>query len=294
MNDAAAHLALRGRLRARVRSCTLCPLHARCASPVPWRGPIRGPETRPRLVVIGEAPGKQEDKAGKPFVGPAGKLMDEWVASLCDEFNGLRYDEVSFVNAVSCFPNRTPSEREVEACRQTLHAQLAVIDAEYALVVGGVAVSSFWKKMRIGDIRGRWWGLPIMQYPDSPESHGKPPLADRWIPAIATWHPAAVLRGNGADDIRNDLAQLRMALYPGARGPHETPTCVLCEKADMKGEVWRACDLGLGRNVTEEKGAPLSLNFCDKHDRHRTGRLDQTLRGKRVKAVETKVGLFDE
>lgn len=257
-----------------------------------------GASGRARLAVIGEAPGRQEDKAGQPFVGPAGKLMDEWVQSLSDDFNHLRYEDVAFLNAVSCFPNRTPGTSEIEACRVNVHAQLAAINPEFVLVVGGVAVSSFWKNIRIGDIRGRWWGLPIAQYPDTEESQGMPPLRQRWVPAIATWHPAAILRADNNSalslDVKSDLAQLRMALYPGAYGPWATPLCFMCGKGD-KDEHWLQCDFGLGEEVDIEKAPCPPLCICRKHWLQRTGKLDQKRRKKKGEIqMETKPGLFDD
>lgn len=189
-----------------------------------------------------------------------------------DPFNRLAYEEVAFVNAVSCYPNRTPSASEIATCRATLHAQLGTIQPDMALVLGGVAVSSFWKNMRIGDIRGRWWGLPIVQ-----DLNPSPMDVLKWIPAIATWHPAAVLRGNGAEDVHADLAQVRMALFKDAHGPYETPSCFMCGTEDMKEERWIACDLGNGTDVTnvERPGPPLSLCICKKHYGVRYGKIDQ-------------------
>lgn len=263
---------LRASLRAQVKGCVSCPLHQRCSSPVPWRGGLAGDRPRPRLVIIGEAPSKGDDHLGRVFTGVAGALLTAWVRGLCDEFNGLTPEEVSYVNVVSCWPNRTPSVAEVHACRPTLHRQLSAIHPDMAIVLGGVAVSSFWKDVRIGDIRGKWWGLPVMQYPDQPEDESKPPLPGYYIPAIATWPPAAVSRGNGADDVLADLAQVRMALYPGAFGPFELRVCFMCGEEATTNERYIACDLGMGRDVTEEKGAPLSLVMCEKHHRQRYGK----------------------
>lgn len=300
MTDA-AHLRLRADLRARVKGCQGCSLHTRCKAPVPWRGPIQGAgeqgSGKVRLAVLGEAPGREEDKANKPFVGPSGKLVDHWLRDVVtDPWNKLDVDnEVSFVNAVSCYPSRTPSTTEIEACRPTLHAQLAAIDPEFVLVLGGVAVSSFWRNVRIGDIRGRWWGLPLIAYPRTITDGLSTFDVVRYVPAIATWHPAAVLRGNGADDVLHDLHLLRMVLFREAVGPYEEHSCFMCGTDDMKNERWLACDLGLGRDVTNEKGAPLALCICEKHDRQRFGKIEQVRRKTAKAAAKTKgkVGLFD-
>lgn len=292
-------LRLRGSLRAQIRSCRLCPLHASCKAPVPWRGALPEPGKEPdgtpipgttRLVVVGEAPGRAEDKAGQPFVGPSGSLVDEWLREyVFDSFNKMRMEDVAFVNAVSCFPNRTPGTSEILACRVNLHAQLSALNPEMLLLLGGVAVSSFWHKMRIGDVRGRWWSAPVMD-------DGK---IIKYVPAMATWHPSAVLRGNGADDVISDLKHVRMCLFREAAGPYERPGCVMCGEENDANEHWLLCDLALGKE-SNVAGSPLTLPFCDKHWRLRMGKVDQKRRTRMTKKqkeeeerVRTTPGLFD-
>ena len=75
---------------------------------------MRGP-TPTRIAVVGEAPGAVEDREGKPFVGPSGMAAARWLTEA-----GVNVDDIAWLNVVSCYPNRTPNPREVEACQSTL------------------------------------------------------------------------------------------------------------------------------------------------------------------------------
>ena len=79
-----------------VVSCTRCELHKGCTGPVPMRGQPGN------VAMVGEAPGETEDRDGRPFVGPAGKLLQDTL----DEFN---FPPMGVLNTVSCFPHRTPN-----------------------------------------------------------------------------------------------------------------------------------------------------------------------------------------
>lgn len=154
-------------LRNRIRACTLCGLHAYGSGPVPFSGydPCD-------LVVIGEAPGKKEDEEGVPFVGPAGQELHRWLADA--GFTGT----VAYMNVVCCYPGRTPTSKERDACSGNLAAQLAFLQPSYALVVGGIALSALVDtSIRVGEVRGLWFRI----------NDGR-----TW--ALTTWHPAAVLR----------------------------------------------------------------------------------------------------
>src|SRR5437879_6356469 len=163
-------LKARVEVRRSVTNCTSCGLYRDCRSPVPFSGPSPA-----RIAVVGEAPGEKEDQECRPFVGPSGQLAHAWVAKL-----GLS-DEVAWVNVVSCYPHRTPTRQEVDACRGNLERQLGLLAPTYLLLLGGVAVSSWWPKILMGEIRGLWWRAKLRGM-DSPP----------W--ALSTWHPAAVLR----------------------------------------------------------------------------------------------------
>lgn len=97
-------------------------------------------------------------------------------------------DALSYLNVVCCYPHRTPTNKEVDACRPNLQKQLEVIRPSYALVVGGVAAKPFFPNTRMGELRGLW----------SKTTHG---WGSVWY--FFTWHPAAVLRA-GRDSTITD------------------------------------------------------------------------------------------
>jgi uracil-DNA glycosylase family 4 len=124
--------------------------------------------------VIGEAPGREEDAQGVPFVGRAGELLNEALSRA-----GLRREEVFVTNVVCCRPpdNRTPTYEEVSACGDHLQDQLAAVQPRVLLLLGASALRAFYPDEGITSARGRpriWPGTG-------------------WI-MIPTWHPAAVLR----------------------------------------------------------------------------------------------------
>ena len=106
-------------LGSRVRSCTQCPLCRSRTQAVPGEGPAEA-----SIVLVGEAPGRREDAAGRPFVGAAGRVLEQALASA-----GLRREAVFVSNVVKCRPpsNRAPKGPEVAACRPYLVALFAAI-----------------------------------------------------------------------------------------------------------------------------------------------------------------------
>lgn len=186
---------------------------------------------------------------GKPFVGPSGNLAQEQLRAV-----GLDPDIVAWVNVVSCFPDRTPTRREVEACNNNLHAQLAIIAPRYCLVLGGVAVSAWWPNIRMGDIRGSFWQAKIQGLDYEP-----------WM--LATWHPSAVLRNGGMDSTRGkefatDVAKFRTFIaieradYAARFRFVMNERCVACGDWAV---VWLNHDHSVNDNV---EGA---LGWCQKH-----------------------------
>lgn len=277
-----ADILLAGRLRREIRSCTRCDLSSPSSSPsitpVPFRGDIPA-----RLMVVGEAPGRDENAAGEPFVGVSGRLLTTTMARAGIEIG--KGDGVAFANTVSCFPNRTPSTREVTACAPNLLAQITIVRPSIIVLVGGIALSPWWKELRIGDARGRWF-----QMEESSGIHGI---------AIATWHPAAILRNRSLyRDFLLDWVEVGRVLR--GRMASIDRSCVLCGGLDDD-EVWvGAGDRGLGVDITE-KGGGVGIAFCRKHWDHRVKTLgtilfpkekNTTAKGKRVtkKAIETAAG----
>ena len=105
-------------LHGRVRECTACPLHLTRTQAVPGYGPVTA-----RVMAVGEAPGENEDREGKPFVGAAGRLLTTLLESV-----GLDRRDIYITNIVKCRPprNRDPEPLEVEACSHFLDEQIAL------------------------------------------------------------------------------------------------------------------------------------------------------------------------
>lgn len=125
------------------------------------------------LVVVGEAPGAEEDRTGLPFVGRAGKLLDLLLLT-----GGFPREQVYICNVIKCRPpdNRDPRPDEVEACSSFLHRQLEAIQPRVLLAVGKFAAQTLaGSEESIGKLRGR-----VHSY--------------RGIPLVATYHPAFLLR----------------------------------------------------------------------------------------------------
>lgn len=135
-------------LYTRVRTCTLCPLSATRTLAVPGEGPLDAD-----VLFIGEAPGMNEDKQGRPFVGAAGKFLGELLAAA-----GLSRPEVYICNVLKCRPpsNRDPQPDEIEACRDYLDEQIELIDPLVIVTLGRFSMARFFPQHRIGAVHGRW------------------------------------------------------------------------------------------------------------------------------------------
>jgi uracil-DNA glycosylase len=149
-----------------------------------------------RVMVIGEAPGGDEDRVGKPFVGRAGQLLDRMLAAI-----GLDRGEIYIANIVPWRPpgNRDPTPQEVAICKPFLERQIELADPDFLLCVGGASVRELLGvKEGITRIRGRWF----------PYHTGT-----REIRALATLHPAYLLRSPVQKRLAwRDLRALRRAL----------------------------------------------------------------------------------
>ncbi|MBL1141680.1 MAG: uracil-DNA glycosylase [Proteobacteria bacterium] len=126
-------------------------------------------------LIIGEAPGADEDKQGEPFVGRAGQLLNSMLLAM-----GLQREQVFIANILKCRPpnNRDPQPEEVVACESYLRQQIELIKPKVILAVGRIAAQNLLKvDTPIGKMRGNRY-----QYPDSE------------LPVIVTYHPAYLLR----------------------------------------------------------------------------------------------------
>jgi len=141
------------------------------------------------IMFIGEGPGADEDKEGLPFVGKAGKLMDEAFKGL-----GIKRDEVYIANIVKCRPpsNRVPEDDEAVACLDYLRNQVILIKPKIIVLLGSTALKNILgKEYSISSMRGKW-------------------IEKKGIKYMPTWHPAALLRDeNKKIEFWNDLKQLK-------------------------------------------------------------------------------------
>jgi uracil-DNA glycosylase len=155
----------------------------------------RGAE-QARLMIVGEAPGRDEDLAGKPFVGRAGMLLDKMLAAI-----GLGEDDVHITNIVYWRPpgNRTPTPQEALACRPFLERQSELVGPEVVLALGGAAAKQLFDVPDgIMRLRGKWREIT---------------LGGHTARAMATLHPAYLLRTPAAKGMAwRDLLAVKAAL----------------------------------------------------------------------------------
>jgi DNA polymerase len=183
------------------RGCTLCPLAEGRTQVVFGAG-----NADADLMLVGEAPGFHEDQQGVPFVGRAGKLLDELLAA-----NGLGREEVFTANVLKCRPagNRDPQPSEIETCRPYLHSQVALIEPRVICTLGNFAT-----KLLTGSQRG------ITQVHGQPQRHE---IGSRSVVLYPLFHPAAALRTpKVSDQLAEDFGRLPALLAaspPAERAP---------------------------------------------------------------------------
>jgi len=154
-------------------NCRACPLREKAIGPSSYNGEPASP-----LMLVGEGPGVVEDEYGTPLVGPSGQLLDKALARV-----GITRDRIYTTNIVKCRPpgNRTPTVDEGEFCAMRwLDAEIALVRPKVIVALGSVALKYLYHaKARITADRGKWFRT----------RHD--------IPAIATYHPAYLLRLTG-------------------------------------------------------------------------------------------------
>jgi DNA polymerase len=175
-----------------VEVCTACPLHEQRTRAVPGDG---HPDTE--VVFVGEGPGYNEDREGRPFVGAAGGLLNELLRAI-----GWRRDQVFITNVVKCRPpgNRDPEPSEIAACAPFLRRQLEVLDPALVVTLGRHSLQTFMPGARIGGTHGT-------QRPAPSETGAAAAMT------YAMYHPAAALRqGSLKETMLADMAGLPQAL----------------------------------------------------------------------------------
>lgn len=156
----------------KIARCTRCPLARTRTNVVPGVG-----VSNPMVLVLGEAPGADEDRTGIPFVGPAGQLLDRMLGAI-----RLSRDTNTYImNTVKCRPpeNRNPAPEEMDACQGFMEAQIKLLKPKMILCVGKVAAQKLLNsEQTIGKLRNQ-----VFKYQDTP--------------VLVTYHPSAVLRNEG-------------------------------------------------------------------------------------------------
>lgn len=189
-------------VKSKCKSCTACALGKTRNNIVFSDG---NPSTA-KIVLIGEAPGEMEDETGRPFVGRAGQLLNDFLA----EAGISRDEDVYVINTVKCRPpeNRVPTDAEKSACRKFLEAQIDIINPRAIVLCGATALKSFIeldKKQTISKVRGKWMNITV---------DGKD------YRAITIFHPSYLLRNHSLDEgsprrlMKQDLASIKNEILP--------------------------------------------------------------------------------
>lgn len=157
------------------------------------------PETA-KIVLIGEAPGETEDETGTPFVGRAGKLLNQFL----EEAGISRQNDLYIINTVKCRPpeNRVPTEVEKLMCDKYMKAQIDIMNPKAIIFCGSTSLKSFYpdKKIQISKVRGKWFNVII---------NGKK------YRSMAVFHPSYLLRNHSMEDgsprrlMQNDLSVIK-------------------------------------------------------------------------------------
>jgi DNA polymerase len=173
------------RIALEIASCRMCGLCEQRKNTVPGEGPLAG-FSRPPVMVIGEAPGADEDAQGRPFVGPAGKLLDRMLAAI-----GLSRETNCFIaNILKCRPpnNRDPEPDERAACIRFLERQIVLLKPQAILCAGRVAAQALLQTTApMASLRnGKRWEYTLIKGG-----------VETTIPVFATYHPSALLRNEG-------------------------------------------------------------------------------------------------
>lgn len=178
-------------LQAQVAGCESCALHTSRTQTVFGVG-----NQSADWLVIGEAPGAEEDRLGEPFVGRAGKLLDNMLFAI-----GLDRNKAYIANVLKCRPpqNRDPLPDEVASCADFLRRQIELIQPKVILAVGRIAAQNLLKtEDTLSRLRGR-----VHAYPGTR------------IPVVVTYHPAYLLRSPGEKRRAWDDLKFALAVYRG-------------------------------------------------------------------------------
>jgi DNA polymerase len=183
------------KIAAEVRGCPLCKLARTRKNAVPGEGQLAA-----KIMFIGEAPGKSEDEKGRPFVGAAGRILDDLLQKA-----GIERSQVFITNVVKCRPpnNRVPEEDEAAACRPYLERQIALIKPKVICILGRTAYSSLLGGSSITTNRGKIVEKAGQKY-------------------FLTFHPAAAIYNKGLlSALEVDLKKLAKEIKEEGKGSME-------------------------------------------------------------------------
>jgi DNA polymerase len=172
-------------IREEIGDCTRCKLHQQRTKVVFGVG-----DPAARLMFIGEGPGAEEDARGEPFVGRAGKKLDEMISAI-----GLAREDVYIANIVKCRPpkNRDPERDEIETCSPFLEKQIEAIGPKVIVTLGAPAAKTLLgTRIGITKLRGEWHSF-------------------RGVPVMPTFHPAYLLRVYTKENRRKVFDDLKAA-----------------------------------------------------------------------------------
>ncbi|MDA4113563.1 MAG: uracil-DNA glycosylase [Thaumarchaeota archaeon] len=160
-----------------IRSCVKCPLHLSRRNAVPGEGPSDA-----TLMIIGEAPGRNEDEQGRPFVGAAGRNLDDLLSEA-----GVSRDSVFITNTVKCRPpaNRRPARDELDACHPYLRRQTEAIAPKVIVLLGDAALKEFFPGSSLGQVHGKTMKRGSLLF-------------------FSTYHPASVIYNPSLKEVLKD------------------------------------------------------------------------------------------
>jgi DNA polymerase len=184
-------------IAAEVRVCTKCRLHQTRTKAVPGEG-----DSETEVIFVGEGPGFNEDRQGRPFIGRAGDLLVKLLASI-----GWRREDVFITNVVKCRPpdNRDPQPDEIAACAPYLRRQLEALDPAVVVTLGRFSMGTFMPGARISQVHGT-------VRPVDPATGASSALV------FAMYHPAAALRTPAIErESYADIAAVPAALLDSRR-----------------------------------------------------------------------------
>lgn len=176
-----------------VSACTQCVLHHSRKNAVPGEGPANA-----KIMFIGEGPGFHENEQGRPFVGAAGKFLEDLLGKI-----GMQRTDVYITNVVKCRPpaNRDPMTEELEACNEYLERQIQAINPRVIVTLGRFSMARFLSNAKISDVHGQ-------------------AMRVRGRLIVPMYHPAAALhQGSLRPVIERDFALLPELIASAADAP---------------------------------------------------------------------------